>query len=57
MEAMPPKDMLQGLASRVAPNMPEKDRKAFLEVMNSPDLEKAASRIIHGRPGKKFYRR
>ena len=45
MEAMPPKDMLQGLAGRVAPNLPEKDRKAFVEVMSSADLEKAATRI------------
>ena len=45
LKAMPPKDMLQGLASRVAPNLPEKDRAAFVEVMKSPDLEKAASRI------------
>ena len=45
MKAMPPKDMLQGLATRVAPNLPEKDRTAFVEVMNSADLETAASRI------------
>ena len=45
METMPPKDMLQGLASRVSPNLPEKDRKAFLEVMSSADIETAASRI------------
>jgi hypothetical protein len=45
LKAMPPKDMLQGLAARVAPNLPEKDRAAFVEVMKSPDLEKAASRI------------
>jgi hypothetical protein len=45
MKAMPPKEMLQGLATRFAPNLPEKDRAAFLEVMGSADLEKAASRI------------
>lgn len=45
LKAMPPKDMLQSLATRVAPNLPEKDRKAFVEVMESPDLEKAADRI------------
>jgi hypothetical protein len=44
-EAMPPKDMLQGLAARVAPNLPEKDRKAFVEIMSSADLEQAATRI------------
>ena len=46
LKAMPPKDMLQSLATRVAPNLPEKDRKAFVEVMQSADLEKAADRII-----------
>jgi hypothetical protein len=45
MKAMPPKEMLQGLATRVAPNLPEKDRAAFVEVMGGADLEKAASRI------------
>lgn len=45
MKAMPAKDMLQGLATRFAPNLPEKDRAAFVEVMGSADLEKAASRI------------
>jgi uncharacterized protein len=45
LKAMPPKDMLQSLATRVAPNLPEKDRKAFVEIMQSPDLEAAADRI------------
>ena len=45
LKAMPPKEMLQGLATRITPNLPEKDRAAFVEVMNSADLEKAASRI------------
>jgi hypothetical protein len=45
MKAMPPKDMLQSLVTRAAPNLPEKDRAAFVEVMNSADIEKAASRI------------
>ena len=45
LEAMPPKDMLQGMAARVAPNLPEKDRKTFGEVMASPEIEKMASRI------------
>jgi uncharacterized protein len=44
-EAMPPKELLQGMAARFAPNLPEKDRAAFVEVMNSPDIEKAAIRI------------
>jgi hypothetical protein len=46
LKAMPPTEMLQGLATRVTPNLPEKDRAAFVEVMKSPDLEKAASRIM-----------
>jgi hypothetical protein len=54
MEAMPPKDMLQGLASRIAQNMPEKDRKAFFEVMSSADLEKATSRIMEEGLAKNF---
>ena len=45
MKAMPVKEMLQSLATRIAPNLPEKDRAAFVEVMKSPDLEKTASRI------------
>ena len=45
MKAMPAKEMLQSLAARIAPNLPEKDRAAFMEVMNSPDLDKTASRI------------
>ena len=45
LKAMPPKEMLQSLATRVVPNLPEKDRKAFVEVMESADLEKAADRI------------
>jgi hypothetical protein len=45
LKAMPPKEMLESLATRVAPNLPEKDRKAFMEVMQSANLEKAADRI------------
>jgi hypothetical protein len=45
LKAMPPKEMLQGLAARVTSNLPEKDRAAFVEVMGSADLEKATSRI------------
>ena len=45
LKAMPLKEMLQGLAARVSPNLPEKDRTAFGEVMEGADLEKAASRI------------
>lgn len=45
LKSMPPKEMLQGLAARVGPNLPEKERQAFSEVMSSADLEKAVSRI------------
>jgi hypothetical protein len=45
LKAMPPKEMLESLATRIAPKLPEKDRKAFVEVMQSADLEKAADRI------------
>jgi hypothetical protein len=45
LKTMPPKEMLENLATRVSPNLPEKDRAAFVEVMGSADLEKAASRI------------
>lgn len=45
LEIMPPKEMLQGVASRVGPGLPEKDRKVFIEVMNSKNLEQVAHRI------------
>jgi hypothetical protein len=45
LKAMPPKDMLQGLAARVSPNLPEKERKGFEEIMQSAELEKTVSRI------------
>jgi hypothetical protein len=46
LEVMSPKEMLQGVASRVMPTLPEANRKVFMEVMNSPEIEKAASRIM-----------
>jgi hypothetical protein len=42
---MPPKEMLHGMATRVVQNLPEKDRKVFLEVMSSKNMEEAANRI------------
>ena len=54
LEAMPPKELLQGMATRFAPNLPEKDRKAFLEVMDSAELEKAATRIMEEGMAKNF---
>lgn len=54
LEAMPPKELLQGMATRFAPNLPEKDRQPFLEVMGSADLEKAATRIMEEGLAKNF---
>jgi hypothetical protein len=45
MEFMPPKDMLHGLASRIVQSLPEKNRKAFMDVMQGPDMEKLVYRI------------
>lgn len=45
LEIMPPKEMLQAIAKRVEPRVPEKDRKIFNEVMNSKAIEQAAYRI------------
>ena len=46
LEVMPPKELLQGVASRVAPTLPEDNRKVFMEVMNSEDIQKFAYRIM-----------
>jgi hypothetical protein len=45
LEIMPPKEMLQGVAKRVGPRLPEKDQKVFLEVMNSKNIEQRAYQI------------
>lgn len=45
LQVMPPKEMLHEVANRVAPTLPEKNRKIFMEVMNSPGIEQAADRI------------
>jgi hypothetical protein len=45
LQVMPPKEMLHEVANRVAPTLPEKNRKIFIEVMNSPGIEQAADRI------------
>jgi hypothetical protein len=45
MEIMPPKELLQGLAQRITPSIPEKDRKMFMEVMNGKDIEQSADKI------------
>jgi len=46
MEIMPPKELLQGLAQRVAKTVPEKDREMFVKVMNSKDTEQSVHKII-----------
>jgi hypothetical protein len=45
LEIMKPKDMLHSVAGRVTPRLPEKDRKPFTDIMNSPAIEKSAYRI------------
>jgi hypothetical protein len=45
LEAMPPKIMLHAVAARVGPRFPENERKVFMEVMNSPKMEKTAYQI------------
>lgn len=45
LEVMPPKEMLQGMANRVVARLPETNRKAFMDVMSSQDIEKAAYRF------------
>jgi hypothetical protein len=46
LEIMPAKDLLHGLASRVSHSLPEKDRKAFTDIMESPAMEKEANRLL-----------
>lgn len=46
LEVMPPKEMLQGVANRVTPTLPDANRKIFTEVITSPELEKTAYRIM-----------
>ena len=45
MEIMPPKEMLHEVATRVGPTLQERDRKVFMEVMESPAIETEANRI------------
>jgi hypothetical protein len=46
LEVMPPKELLQGVAKRVTPTLPEANRKIFTEVLSSPEIEKAAYRTM-----------
>jgi hypothetical protein len=46
LEVMPPKELLQGVASRVVPTLPEDNQKVFLEVISSEDIQKFAYRIM-----------
>jgi hypothetical protein len=45
LEVMPPKELLHEVATRVAPTLAEKNRKVFVDVMNSPAMEQAAIKI------------
>jgi hypothetical protein len=45
LEVMPPKELLHEVATRVAPTLPEKNRKVFIDVMSSPAMEQAATQI------------
>jgi hypothetical protein len=46
LEVMPTKDMLRAIASRAVQGFPEKDRQPFMEIMESPDIEKEANRLM-----------
>jgi hypothetical protein len=46
LEIMPPKDLLHGVASRVGQSLPEKDRKPFMDIMESPAMEKEAYGLL-----------
>jgi hypothetical protein len=46
LEVMTPKELLQGVASRVVPTLPEDNRKVFTEVMNREDVQQASYRIM-----------
>ena len=45
LDIMLPKEMLQGIATRLVKSVPEKNRKVFLEVMSSKEIEQVAYRI------------
>ncbi len=46
LEIMKPKDMLDGVAKRVSPTLPQNDLDVFTKVMNSPELEQATRNIM-----------
>jgi hypothetical protein len=46
LEAMPTKIMLRGIARREVQRFPEKERKPFMEIMESPGIEKETNRIM-----------
>ncbi len=45
LEVSPPKEMLNDLASKVAPTLPEKNRKSFVDLVSSKDMQEATYRI------------
>jgi hypothetical protein len=46
LEVMPTKIMLRGIARREAHRFPEKDRQPFMEIMESPDIEKETNHLM-----------
>lgn len=46
LEVMAPKELLQGVGKRVTPTLPEGNRKIFNQVLESPEIDKAAYRIM-----------
>jgi hypothetical protein len=46
LEAMPIKIMLRGIARREVHRFPEKDQKPFMEIMESPEIEKETHRLM-----------
>ncbi len=45
LETMPPKDLLQGMANRVMPTLPEKEQKPFMDAITSQAVEQVVYRI------------
>lgn len=46
LEVMPTKIMLRGIARREVHRFPEKERKAFMKIMESQDIEKETNRFM-----------
>jgi hypothetical protein len=46
LEIMPAKDLLNSVAGRVSQSLPERERKAFTDIMGSPAMEKEAHGLL-----------